>query len=143
MRCASSFALFAPSRLPFSADRAGAFVAALLSMPPWPYNRGEMDSRHKIRELALQVLFTFDAQNRADAELAHEVTLPAAGDAETVRKVTEMATAAWEARKTADAWSTPPGPAVAEPSSAGRRSRAAAPGDLGADQHRHAAEGRH
>ena len=77
-----------------------------------------MDSRHKIRELALQVLFTFDAQNRADTELAHEVTLPAAGDAETVRKVAEMASAAWEARKTADAWSTrlaPQGPTHRQP----------------------------
>ena len=65
-----------------------------------------MDSRHKIRELSLQVLFTFDAQNRADAELANEVTLDVAGDADTIREVTKMATAAWDARKTADAWST-------------------------------------
>lgn len=65
-----------------------------------------MDSPHKIRELALQVLFAFDAQNHASDELAHEVTLGVANDPAMVQKVAALAQAAWAQRTTADEWTT-------------------------------------
>lgn len=65
-----------------------------------------MDSPHKIREMALQILFAFDSQNEASQELATEVSLGIEKDLATVQKVTTMAMAAWDARKTADEWTT-------------------------------------
>lgn len=65
-----------------------------------------MDSPHKIREMALQVLFAFDSQEEASQELATEVTLGIEKDLALVQKVSEMALAAWDARKTADEWTT-------------------------------------
>jgi N utilization substance protein B len=65
-----------------------------------------MDSPHKIRELALQVLFAFDSQNAASEEMAQEVTLNVAPDHAVVRRVTNMAMAAWEARTSSDEWTT-------------------------------------
>lgn len=65
-----------------------------------------MESRHKIRELALQVLFAFDAQNGSSQEMANEVTLGATTDLDVIRQVTTMANAAWDSRKTSDEWAT-------------------------------------
>ena len=65
-----------------------------------------MDAPHKIRELALQVLFAFDSNNAASEEMAQEVTLGVAPDHSVVQKVTKMAMAAWEHRQTADEWAT-------------------------------------
>lgn len=65
-----------------------------------------MEAPHKIRELALQVLFAFDSNNAASEEMAQEITLGVAPDHGVVQKVTKMAMAAWEHRQTADEWST-------------------------------------
>ena len=70
-----------------------------------------MEGRHKIRELALQVLFAFDAQQEASRALADQVTRGAGGPGATmeenvVQEVTNLATNVWDARKTADEWAT-------------------------------------
>jgi transcription antitermination protein NusB len=67
---------------------------------------GSMESRHKIRELALQVLFAFDAQARASDQLADEVTLGAVTDPSVVSEVRRIAVDAWEHRQAADEWAT-------------------------------------
>jgi transcription antitermination protein NusB len=59
--------------------------------------------RH-VREIAVQVLFAFDAQQDANAALADEVIRGAAPTDEAGRKAREYASAAWEQRKTADDW---------------------------------------
>ena len=63
-------------------------------------------SPHKVRELALQVLFAFDSNDFASAELANEMTLNVTKDLLLVHKVTKMADAAWQNRKAADEWAT-------------------------------------
>lgn len=65
-----------------------------------------MDSPHKIRELALQVLFAFDSQDMASDEMARELTLGVEKEPATVQKVVAMSMAAWEARRVADEWTT-------------------------------------
>lgn len=63
-------------------------------------------SPHKVRELALQVLFSFDANDFASTEFAHEMTLNVTMDLVLVHKVTQMSEAVWAYRKTADEWAT-------------------------------------
>lgn len=67
---------------------------------------GNVDSQHKARELALQVLFAWDAQDFASAELANEMTLTVTRDLLLVHKVVGMAQKAWDVRKQADEWTT-------------------------------------
>ena len=67
---------------------------------------GNVDSQHKTRELALQVLFAWDAQDFASAELAQEMTLTVTKDLLLVHKVVGMAQKAWDARQQADEWTT-------------------------------------
>ena len=63
-------------------------------------------SPHRVRELALQVLFAFDSNDFASTEVANEMTLNVTTDLILVHKVTKMADAAWAYRKTADEWAT-------------------------------------
>ena len=67
---------------------------------------GNVDSQHKTRELALQVLFAWDAQDFASAELAHEMTLTVTKDLLLVHKVVGMAQKAWDVRRQSDEWTT-------------------------------------
>ncbi len=61
-------------------------------------------NKRKIRELAMQILFLWDTQNRDDPEMARQVLADATEDVELREKALEMATAAWQHRQTADRW---------------------------------------
>lgn len=67
---------------------------------------GPADSPHKVRELALQVLFAWDAQEHASTDLANEMTLHVTKDLLLVHKVVQLAQKAWDARQQSDEWTT-------------------------------------
>lgn len=68
------------------------------------YSRLVPASRRKVRELALQVLFVWDANASNDALLAAPILEdPSAGD-EARRAASEMAAGAWNNREAADKW---------------------------------------
>ena len=71
-----------------------------------PKTEAKDASPHRVRALALQVLFSFDANDFASNELANEMTLNVTTDLLLVHKVTKMAEAVWQYRTTADAWAT-------------------------------------
>ena len=74
--------------------------------PPPATQTPPTDSPHRVRELALQVLFSYDANGVASPELANEMTLNVTTDLLLVHRVTTMADAVWQHRKTADDWAT-------------------------------------
>jgi N utilization substance protein B len=61
-------------------------------------------SRRKIRELALQVLFAWDAHGASDAAMASQITHDASDDPAGRIRAVEAATGAWENRGQADQW---------------------------------------
>src|SRR5436190_9212039 len=61
-------------------------------------------AKRKARELALQVLFLWDANHERDEELAQQVVKDHAGSDEVARDALAMASSAWEARETIDPW---------------------------------------
>ncbi|MFT3787835.1 MAG: transcription antitermination factor NusB [Tepidisphaeraceae bacterium] len=67
-------------------------------------NDGMESSMRQVRELALQALFAFDAQQDSSPELADQVIREQAGDDAATRKAIQYASGAWEQRKQADEW---------------------------------------
>src|SRR5688572_21367766 len=63
-----------------------------------------MLQKHKARELAMQVLFLWDAHGGRDAELADRAAADAAVEDETRRSALRIAAAAWDNREQGDAW---------------------------------------
>jgi N utilization substance protein B len=63
-----------------------------------------MSRKRKVRELAMQVLFLWDAHAQPDPALAQEVLNERIDDAAIRRRALELATAAWEKREIADQW---------------------------------------
>jgi transcription antitermination protein NusB len=63
-----------------------------------------MSRKSQIRQLALQMLFLFDANGQADRELAQQAAQEAGEDPAGRERAIEMATAAWNARQTIDPW---------------------------------------
>jgi N utilization substance protein B len=64
-----------------------------------------MLTKSQIRQLALQVLFLFDAHNGADREMAQQATaLQGVEDPDARQRAIEIAISAWENRETIDAW---------------------------------------
>lgn len=63
-----------------------------------------MESARTIREIAVQVLFAFDAQGAASPELANEVAIGASSDLDLIARATKNAMLAWDARKSNDEW---------------------------------------
>ena len=63
-----------------------------------------MSRKSQIRQLALQILFLFDAHSAADRELAMQAAQEAGEDPAGRDRAIEMATAAWNARETIDPW---------------------------------------
>jgi N utilization substance protein B len=63
-----------------------------------------MLNKRKIRELALQVLFVWDAHAAADAQMASQVAHDLSEDTVTRQRGVEMAQGAWDARELADKW---------------------------------------
>lgn len=62
-----------------------------------------MHNRRKIRELAMQALFAWDAHGSADAAMAQEVLESGSDDAAVRRQAMDMAQGAWDQRATIDA----------------------------------------
>ena len=60
--------------------------------------------RRKIREIALQLLFLWDAHGGDDAEMAKHVTHEASDDPVTRQFALDLARGAWNNREIADAW---------------------------------------
>src|SRR5437868_14623407 len=63
-----------------------------------------MSRKSQIRQLALQLLFLFDAHGAADRELALQAAQDAGEDTASRERAIEMATNAWNARETIDPW---------------------------------------
>jgi N utilization substance protein B len=63
-----------------------------------------MSRKSQIRQLALQLLFLFDAHNAADRQMAAQAVLEGSEDADARQRAIEMAVSAWDARETIDAW---------------------------------------
>src|SRR3954470_10099146 len=63
-----------------------------------------MTRKSQIRQLALQLLFLFDAHGGADRELAVQASLEGADDAAMRDRAIEIATEAFNARETIDPW---------------------------------------
>ena len=63
-----------------------------------------MSTKRQIRELALQLLFAWDAHGALDRDMAHQVAHDASDDPITRMRATEAATDAWENRELADRW---------------------------------------
>jgi N utilization substance protein B len=61
-------------------------------------------NRRKIREIALQLLFLWDAHGGDDAEMARHVTHEASDDPVTRQFALDLARGAWNNREIADAW---------------------------------------
>jgi N utilization substance protein B len=62
-----------------------------------------MSRKSQIRQLALQMLFLFDAHGAADREMALQAAQEAEDPSSRERAV-QMAASAWETRETIDAW---------------------------------------
>src|SRR5215467_13576143 len=63
-----------------------------------------MSRKSQIRQLALQLLFLFDAHGAADRELAQQAARDVGEEPAARERAIEMATAAWNARETIDPW---------------------------------------
>jgi N utilization substance protein B len=63
-----------------------------------------MSKMRKVRELAMQVLFVWDAHAQPDADMARSAVEGGSDDHEVRRAAIDMAAAAWEQRATSDAW---------------------------------------
>jgi N utilization substance protein B len=63
-----------------------------------------MLEKHKAREIAMQVLFLWDAHGGKDTELADRVAEDAQAEADLTRAGLKMAVGAWDHRETADQW---------------------------------------
>jgi|SRR5450432_1224721 transcription antitermination protein NusB len=63
-----------------------------------------MLNKRKIRELALQLLFLWDAHAARDEQMTTQVTHDASDDAMTRQLATQMAGGAWDNREIADKW---------------------------------------
>jgi len=61
-----------------------------------------MLKKRKIRELAMQILFLWDSQDSADAQLAEQVVADGSDDADTRSASLQMSLATWEQRKVID-----------------------------------------
>ena len=73
-------------------------------MNPVPENRPLFGGKRKSRELALQVLFAWDAHGDMDLNMANHVVQDGSDDANVRKRALEMAAAAWQDRDRIDHW---------------------------------------
>src|SRR5689334_20254590 len=62
-----------------------------------------MSNKHKARELALQILFAWDAHGGNNAEMARQIAEDGSDDSAARQRAMEMANGAWEQREQIDA----------------------------------------
>jgi len=60
--------------------------------------------KRKVRELAMQILYTWDAHGQADDAMASQITHDGSDDPTTRQRAVDMAKGAWEQRVTTDNW---------------------------------------
>ena len=63
-----------------------------------------MSRKTQVRQLALQLLFLFDAHGAIDEQMASTAAHDGSDDADTRMRAGEMAKGAWNTRETIDAW---------------------------------------
>src|SRR4051812_20632385 len=63
-----------------------------------------MPARRKVRELALQILFAWDAHGSRDDTVANQVANDNSEDATSRQRAIDLAGGAWEARAVSDQW---------------------------------------
>jgi N utilization substance protein B len=63
-----------------------------------------MPARRKVRELALQILFAWDAHGSRDDTVANQVASDNSEDATSRQRAIDLASGAWEARAVSDQW---------------------------------------
>jgi N utilization substance protein B len=63
-----------------------------------------MLNKRKVRELALQLLFLWDAHGASDEQMTNQVTHDASDDAAIRQLAAQMAQGAWAGRESADKW---------------------------------------
>lgn len=63
-----------------------------------------ISSKRQSRELALKVLFSWDAHSEMDLGMAHQIVTDGTDDAGVRRRALEMASAAWQDRERLDQW---------------------------------------
>jgi N utilization substance protein B len=63
-----------------------------------------MSAQRKIRELALQTLFAWDANGEKSEVVARQITHDASDDPITRQRAVDLATGTWDAREIADSW---------------------------------------
>lgn len=63
-----------------------------------------MTGKRQARELALQVLFLWDAHGSTDSQTTQQITHDLSDDPITRQRATEMAEGAWKNHEQADAW---------------------------------------
>ena len=63
-----------------------------------------MSAKRKIRELALQILFAWDANGERNDDLARQITHDASDDPVTRQRAVDLAGGTWDAREVADGW---------------------------------------
>lgn len=63
-----------------------------------------MQNKRKIRELAMQVLFLWDSQDKPDRELAQQLVADGSSDEEARAGALHFAQSAWDMRGTTDPW---------------------------------------
>ena len=63
-----------------------------------------MSNKRQVRELALQVLFAWDAHSHDDAEMASRVTHDVSDDPIVRQRAVDLARGAWSNREIADNW---------------------------------------
>jgi N utilization substance protein B len=63
-----------------------------------------MSPQRKIRELALQILFAWDAGSERSDDVARQITHDASDDPIARQRSVDLATGAWDAREVADSW---------------------------------------
>jgi N utilization substance protein B len=72
--------------------------------PRYTVARVSIFGMRKGREIALQILFVWDANAARDDELARQVTDDSGADPTIRQHALELARGAWEARESSDAW---------------------------------------
>ena len=60
--------------------------------------------KRKIREIALQILFAWDASGEGKDDVARQITHDASDDPIARQRAVDLATGAWDAREVADNW---------------------------------------